>query len=141
MANETTLIFETEVPIPMTCADGTGIEKGAILKLTDPMTCALSDGVNDIVAGIAAEEKIANDGKEKVSVYRRGIFKIKASGAITAGDSVGTSGENEANFVVSNRLTANLSGAVILGTALETAANKETLLVELNPQSMRTPGT
>jgi hypothetical protein len=35
MTQECTLVFETEKPIPMTCADGTGIEKGAILKLTD----------------------------------------------------------------------------------------------------------
>ena len=30
MAQECTLIFETEPPIPFTCADGTGIEKAGL---------------------------------------------------------------------------------------------------------------
>jgi len=62
MALETVLIHELELPVPFTCADGAGIEKGTLLKLTDPMTVALSDGAADIIAGISAEEKIANDG-------------------------------------------------------------------------------
>ena len=69
MADECTLVFETGLPIPFTCADGTGIEKGAVLLLTDPMTVATTTGDNDEVAGIAAEEKIADDGKTTIPVY------------------------------------------------------------------------
>lgn len=76
MANEATLIFETHLPIPMTCANGAGIEKGAALKLSDPITVALADTDQDLAGGIAATEKIANDGKIKIGVYRGGIFKV-----------------------------------------------------------------
>jgi len=58
MANETTLMVETELPVMFKCADGTGIEKGSILKLTESMTAIITSGQGDMVAGIAAEEKI-----------------------------------------------------------------------------------
>jgi len=50
------------------------------------MTAALADGVGDIPAGIAAADKIANDGVTKLAVFRGGIFKVYASGSVTAGD-------------------------------------------------------
>ena len=128
MANEAKLIIETEIPIMMTCADGTGIEKGALLKLSDPFTAATSDGSNDYPAGIAAEEKIASDGKTKIAVYRRGVFKVITSGAITAG--CPASIDAATNHI--QAADASVSGAKVLGTALETAADGETLLMELN---------
>jgi hypothetical protein len=131
MTNEAVLITNVSVPINFTCADGVGIEKGAILKLTDPNTVALADGTNQTVGGIAAEEKIASDGKTKIAVYRRGdIFRVIASGSITVGDSVGTA---LTNYVVSNRTTSTLSGSLSLGIALETAVDEDTFLMELNP--------
>ena len=68
MANEAILMIKTEIPIPFTCADGTGIEKGTLLKITDPMTVALAAETADVFAGIAVEEKIANDGNTSWSV-------------------------------------------------------------------------
>ena len=44
MANEAQLYFETAQAIPFTVADGTGIEKGALLKLEDPMTAIIHSG-------------------------------------------------------------------------------------------------
>lgn len=133
MANEATLIHETELPIPFTVADGTGIEKGAILKMTDPMTAVLADGDGDIVAGIAKTEKIASDGKTKLAVYRHGIFKVLGEGAITIGDAVITGASTgSANAV----MAAGVNAENILGTALETAADGETLLIELNPRGI-----
>lgn len=132
MADECTLIVETELPIMFTCADGTGIEKGAILQLTDPMTASLADGDDDIIAGIAAEEKIANDGKTKIAVYRRGIFKGLAGGAITAGCALGT----YANTGETNELHAlGAAGDNMLGTSFETADDGHTFLFELNPST------
>ena len=132
MASEATLIFETELPIPFTVADGTGIEKGAILKMTDPMTAALADGDGDIIAGIAAEEKIANDGKTKLGVYRRGIFKVLAGAAnVTVGIAIDT----HASTGATNEVAPSPAGAGHqLGTSLETAADTETFLMELNPR-------
>jgi len=85
MANETTLMVETELPINFKCADGAGIAKGAILKLTESMTAIITSGQNDKVAGIAAEEKIANDGKVTIKVYMGGIFKGVAGAAVNVG--------------------------------------------------------
>lgn len=132
MANEAVLTFETGLPIPMTVANGTGIEKGAILKLSDPNTAALSDGDEDYVAGIAAQEKIASDGKTTLAVYREGIFQIYASGNITAGQAVATSASTSgSNFVVA--ATATAVGGKTLGIALETTTGSEQILVELKP--------
>ena len=44
MADEVTLVFETMPPIPMTVVDGTGINKGAFLSLTDPFTATVVTG-------------------------------------------------------------------------------------------------
>lgn len=132
MTQETTLVFETSLPIPMTCADGTGIEKGAILKLADPFTVSLANGDADIVAGIAAEEKIANDGKVKIGVYRSGIFRGTAGGACTVGSSLMTyNGTGDDNDII-DATNAGVGGKT-LGIALETAANNETVLFELKP--------
>jgi len=131
MTNEATLNVETEVPIDMTCADGTGIEKGAILKLTDPLTCALADGDEDYVAGIASQEKIANDGVTSLAVYRKGIFSIKASGSITAGQAVSTAASTYGSNYVGVATSGSI-GSKTLGIALETTSGSEEILVELN---------
>lgn len=130
MANECTLVVELEPPIPFTVADGTGIEKGAILKLTDPMTASLADGDADVIAGIAAEEKIANDGKTTLGVYRRGIFKGLAGGAVTVGQAINT---YAATGATNELINASAGHDNQLGHALETAADTETFLFELMP--------
>tara|TARA_Y100000310_G_scaffold343349_1_gene450540 strand:- start:433 stop:843 length:411 start_codon:yes stop_codon:yes gene_type:complete len=133
MANEAVLMVETHLPIQFTVADGTGIEKGAILKMTDPMTAALSDGDGDVIAGIAAEEKIASDGNTTLAVYRGGIFKVLAGAGITVGAALDThSATGAANEVA----PAPVNGENILGIALETASDTHTLLMELRPTVM-----
>ena len=132
MANEATLIIQKSLPINMTCADGTGIEKGTILKLADPFTASAASADDDIVAGIAAVEKIASDGVTKIAVYRDGIFRMKASGSIAVGDSVGVEGDTANSVHSQSTSELLLSGMRRLGFALETAANAETFLVELN---------
>jgi len=44
MANETTLMVETELPVNFKCADGAGIAKGALLELTESMTVVTVTG-------------------------------------------------------------------------------------------------
>lgn len=131
MALECTLHHETEIPIPMTVADGTGIEKGSVLKMTDPNTAVLADGDTDIVAGIAAEEKIANDGKTKLAVYKRGIFRGFAGAAgVTVGAAIIT---DVATGAANELVNADVNSENIVGRALETAADTESFLFELNP--------
>ena len=129
MANEAVLIHEMDLPIPMTCADGTGIEKGALLKIADPFTVSLANGAADIIAGIAAEEKIASDGKVKIGVYMRGIFSMKSDGTIAVGAGVIADGSN-ANEVIT--ATAAADAAAVFGIALETMADGDTGLVYVN---------
>lgn len=127
MANEATLIFELGPAIPFTVADGTGIEKGTHLTLSDPMTAAANSAIvlGPATAGIAAAEKIANNGVTKLGVFREGIFKVTASGSITAGDPLAAIG----NFVY----TAATNEENLIGTAFETATDGQTLLMELKP--------
>lgn len=122
MANELVLQVELEPPIPFTVADGTGIEKGTLLELSDPMTAAKVSGAAPLVCGVAAEEKIASDGKTTLGVYLRGVFKATAGGTITAGDVLkAESGTNELL-----KGTTSETDGVIFGMALETAADTET---------------
>ncbi len=131
MALETTLLYELEPAIPFTCADGTGIEKGALLILTDPMTVATTTGDTDEIIGIAAEEKIANDGRTKIAVYMRGIFRGFAGAAgVTAGLAIisdtGTGAPNEL-------VVADVNSEAIVGMALETATDTQSFTFYLNP--------
>lgn len=131
MALEATLVYETMPPIPFTCADGTGIAKGTVLKLTDPMTVSASDGDTDVVAGIAAEEKIASDGKTTIGVYTRGIFKVAiGAGGCTVGAALIT---DAATGAANEFATADVNSENIAGRALETASDTETALMELHP--------
>ena len=131
MSNEATLVFETFPAIPFTCSNTAGIEKGTLCKMTDPMTCAISAAVNEVCAGITKTEKIANDGKTKISVYREGIFKVLASGAVLVGAAVASGADaNFPNYVKQAAVTS--SGAAVIGYALETAAAGESFLIYLD---------
>ena len=131
MALEATLYIETGVPIGVTCADGATIEKGSILMLSDPFTAAVTTGDTDPVIGIAAEEKIASDGKTKIAVYTEGIFIGYAGAAgVTAGMGIIT----DTNTGAANELVvADVNSEHIVGTALETATDGQTFLFKLNP--------
>src|SRR4030042_2303564 len=127
MANEAVLVFELEPPVPFTCADSTGIEKGCLLKLTDPFTVAATSADNDVFIGIAAEEKIASDGKTKIGVYLRGIFKL----VVDAGDTttVGLDCVIRAANAIGLFDTLDDENGKTVGKALETGAAGETVLV------------
>lgn len=128
MANEATLMYETHLPLPMTVANGTGIEKGTVLTLSDPFTAAAVTASGVAVAGIAAAEKIASDGVTKLAVYRGGIFKVTASGSVTVGQALVADNSNKFSNAVVN-------AEHIAGIALETATDGETFLMELRPSN------
>lgn len=134
MALECTLVYEQSLPIPYTCADGTAIPKGSLLKITDPMTVAITSGDTDAIIGIAAEEKIASDGKTTIGVYTTGIFKGFAGAAgVTVGlGIISDTGTGAANELVN----ADVNSENIVGRALETAADTESFLFQLNPFSV-----
>jgi len=131
MALECVLMVELETPVAFTCADGTGIEKGALLMLSDPATVATTTGDTDAIIGIAAEEKVASDGKTTIAVYLRGIFKGYAgAAAVTAGlGIISDTGTGAANELVN----ADLNSANIVGRALESATDGQSFMFLLDP--------
>ena len=135
MANELVLLVELEPAVGFTVSDSVTIEKGALLELDDPMAVAKVTGANPRVIGVAAEEKIANDGKTELGVILRGIFKAVAGGTITVGDVL--KAENGTNEVLKG--TTSESDTVIFATALETAVDGESLKILFNAGIGGTP--
>ena len=126
MANEAVLMVQLEPSVSMTVANSAAIEKGTVMALTDPFTVAASSADNDIFGGIATEEKIANDGKTKISVCFRGIFKMVVSAtASTVGKHQVIKGAN----TIGDYTTNDAELGYVIGKALETGANTETILV------------
>lgn len=137
MANEAVKVYPNsssgDVIQDFTCADGTGIEKGTLLKLTDPRTAIISTATADALCGIAAREKIANDGRTRIAVHRQGDFELRASGSITVGSRVCSYADaNYPNVVGTANGVAAASGSAILGYALETASDGETINIRVN---------
>jgi len=121
MANEATLRLRTDNPIDFIVADGAGIEKGTICKMTDPRTAVANDGTGDIFAGVAAREKIADDGRVRLALFRRGVFNMTSAvgGVITNGQWVATSGSN----LIRTATEAEIAAGKAIGIALETFAS------------------
>lgn len=131
MADEAILMVETELPIMMTVGNATAVAKGSALILANPMTVTVH-AANDeaIFGGIAKEEKIASDGKTKVSVYRGGIFILTGSAAISAGAVISLSGTAQ-RFKTSDATCLQSIGA---GIALEDCGGAgETFMAEIRP--------
>ena len=127
MSNEVTLFIQSAPEIPFTVADGGAIPKGTICELEDLMTAAVSEA-DDRVAGVAATEKIASDGKVRLGCFREGFFKGTAAGTINIGDTIALSGSN----VLKVATATNVSSETV-GIAMEAAGNGETFIFELRP--------
>jgi hypothetical protein len=131
------LTNSTGNPRRFTCADGTAISKGILLQLTDARTASASVTEADILAGIAAMDKEANDGATSITVWTDGIFEMKASGAITVGSPVISAGGGAANTDLNCVALAPLiagaaaSGAAVLGYSLEEAIDNETVNIRV----------
>ncbi len=132
MTDEAVLKIETHIPINYTCSTAVTIEKGAIVKNTSAMHAVLSDGYNDIVAGIVQSEKLAAEtSQDSVAVFRGGVFRVTLSGTCALGAAVVTSG-------VTNRVgAAGINDENIIGIMLEGGTDGETKLMELRPTVMQ----
>lgn len=135
MADECVLIEEWSPPTSGTCADGTGIEKGAVLMRSDPDTVATTTGDTDAVAGICAFEKIASNGQTKCSYWTTGKFRGTAGVAgVTAGMAIIT---DTATSSANRLVVADVNSEHIVGIALETATNGETFKFILHPMAVQ----
>ncbi len=110
-----------------TVADGLSVSKGQLLALAASRT-AVAMTYGAMVSGVAAEEKIANDGTTSISCWTSGIFNAVSSGGIRVGDAVVGSSNN---LVVSGAGLSVVSGALCLGYAVDTFAAGEIKQVRL----------
>jgi len=131
MADEAVLVVKLEQPISFTVSDATAFEKGAITGAADTRTVVAGGTSGQKSQGIIAREKIASDGRTEVGVYRRGIFRSKSSGAITFGAPVIQSGTVNQIAQATLSSAARQSGQQIIGYALATAADNDTIEWEL----------
>jgi len=133
MANEAVKRYSAssagDVVADYTVADSIGIEKGTFLMLADPRTASGSFTVGSPCAGIAAREKVANDGRTQLAVHRQGDFDVKASGSITAGRPLAFGGAS--NYIMQADVS-NFSGSAVIGYALQDATDEETFQMRLN---------
>lgn len=120
-------------PRRFTVANGTTISGGTLLKLADPRTAsATTDAAGEVFAGIAAADKLANDGATSITAYTSGIFDLKTSSVVTIGALVMLSGANTvAEPVTQAQLLAALSGGKIVGKALEQGDLAEVIAVKV----------
>ena len=119
-------------PQDFTVADATAIEKGDICMLVDPRTASGASVISgQMIAGVAAAEKVANDGAVNVSLHRFGIWDASYSGAAgcAAGDTLMASDDN--HVTKASKIVGHASGASIIGHALEDAAAGELFEFEL----------
>jgi len=134
MANEAVIIelFNGGRPIRYTVANATGIEKGTLMEMTlasDRTVTTFANAASPCV-GVAAAEKVANDGSTTLAVYTDGIF-----------DCLTDAGSDNAGVVMANGGTANtietadaadLLASADVGYLLEAAGNAEVAAVRIN---------
>ncbi len=140
MANESKLVLETAISSDFTVEDSTGIEKGSLLAMADLKVASLAASVTNMVAGIAAKEKVADDGKTTLSVFRAGEFVVYLSGTCTAGDALTWANGTGDISVFPNHVSKIIktgagmtSGTQILGMTMEDGTNGDTIRMELRP--------
>jgi hypothetical protein len=133
MAAEAVIIelFNGGRPIRYTCADGATIEKGTLARLTDPRTVVAHSAVDQPIAGIVAQEKVALDGATTVSVYTDGIFDLTAAAAGVTALGARCAGSGTANMITAADANDLLQSSDV-GMCLEAHANDEVAAVRVN---------
>jgi len=126
MANEAVIIellgHTKGRPIRFACADATAIPKGTLCTIDNPRLAVPMAADTDF-EGIAASEKVANDGQESISLYTHGIFDLKSdANGITAGASCDANG---INIIVTSDANGRLKAGRVI--ALETAGANEVI--------------
>ncbi len=116
-------------PIEYTCLDNATILKGTVLELEDVRTVKKVSADNKPLAGIAAAEKVANDGATTISVLTNCIVKAKCEATNATVGKVQVAHDN--TNMLSDGDAADNDLGYDLGYALETATSGETYLVRV----------
>ena len=125
MANEAVILElvgqPSGEPIRFSVEDGTTIEKGTLMKMSGSDMYALASSADgDIFAGIAATEKVANDGSTTLGLWTKGLFDLKSNtGTLTMGKMVKLSGANLIAGIETGQETFSLGKVLEAGTANE----------------------
>ena len=133
MANEVQIIEllgNNGDQVSFTCATGTAIAKGAILKMTDPRTCIINSGAGNVLCGITAFEKSATDGVTQMSVITNCIGRcyVEAGKTVTLGSCVRVAAT--VNQIEASTSLDQETGKA-LGVSLETGAATELVAVRI----------
>jgi hypothetical protein len=133
MANEAViveLLGNGGDPIEYTVADGVTIAKGTVMELEDPRTMKKVSGAGVVIAGIAAAEKLTDDGSTTLAVYTNCIVDLTcaAGGTATLGSQVRSAGSD--NTITVSTTLDNETGKSI-GRSLETGSNDEVIQVRV----------
>jgi len=134
MANEAVIIEllgNAGDPVQYNCADATAITKGTLMYLSsDPRTVLATSATSQYFVGIAAADKVADDGATKIAVLTNGIFDLKDSGAgMTLGTMCQVAGANTVK--TADDAGASTSAAEHVGRVLETAGASEVVAVRI----------
>lgn len=117
-------------PVRYTVDNTIGVEKGTLMYMSDPRTALASDTTAARpFAGIAAAEKVANDGATTLALYTNGIFDILSSGAVLFGTGDLVQLSNAANVV--QECGGVISGGIVVGQALEDNSASEVVAVKV----------
>jgi hypothetical protein len=124
-------LFNGGRPIRYTCAEATGIAKGALLQISGDRTVSAHSGVDQPIAGIAAFEKVASDGSTTISVYTDGIFDLTAAAAGVTALGARCAGSGTANMITVAD-AADILQSSDVGMCYEAHANDEVAAVRIN---------
>ena len=137
MANEAVQIVAPTKIYSGTIANGTAITKYTLMALSaDPNTItANAGGGGQIFSGIAMEDKVASDGKVRMSLAQDGVFDLKldTNSTCTYGDILILSGTNtvaSAKHWAGTAAALYLSGMAV-GMARETGSAAEVVAVDI----------
>jgi len=128
MANEVTQVEGPYEAHDFTVAEDAGIPQYTICKLTDPRTAAATTASGDEVAGIAATEKVADNGNTSLGLFTTGTFVMTDSGSgLSAGQLVSVGGAN----TIKTATATEVEEGKILGKALQDISSGQTGEVKL----------
>lgn len=130
-----------------TCADGNPLSRGTLVEIRDEMVASMANAwttsgssTSGAFIGVVIRDKEANDGSTQVSVLKEGRIDVRASGAITAGQTVYCAGNDEVKTIIAGTTLDGFSGAVAaqlltgmaVGVAEGTASDGEVIIVRFN---------
>jgi len=110
-----------------TVMDSIAVPLSTIMKLSGANTAVANDGNGDVFAGIAWEEKTANDGITQISTAIDGVWDMTADATISEGAMVCLSGAN----LIRAAVAADLLTGATLGKCLEAGTKGSAARVRL----------